>query len=68
MGLGLWGILIASVYQSQVLFDGCELVVRLVSFGFTISPGICELLQLVGVILLLFVLIFGSDMVWWQTQ
>ncbi len=60
MGLGLWGILIASAYQSQVLFDVCELVVRLVSFGLTILPSICELLQLVGVILLVFVLIFSK--------
>ena len=42
-------------------FDVCELVVRLVSFVFTILPGICELLQLVGVILLVFVLIFGGQ-------
>jgi len=45
-----WGVLIASVYQSQVPFDICELVVGLVSFVFMILPGICELLQLVGVI------------------
>jgi len=61
MGLGLWGILIASVYQSQVAFDICELMARLVSFVFTVLPGICELLQLVGVILQVFVLIFGKQ-------
>jgi len=54
-----WGILIASSYQSRVPFDICELVVGLVSFVFTILPCICKLPQLVGVILLVFVLIFG---------
>jgi len=42
-----------------VPFDVCELVVGLISV-FTILPGICKLLQLVGAVLLVFVLIFGG--------
>jgi len=49
--------LIASAYRNRVPFDVCELI----SFVFTILPGICELPQLVGVILLVFVLIFGGQ-------
>jgi len=49
------------VFLSQVPFDFCGLVVGLVSFGCMILLGICELLQLVGVILLIFVPIFGRQ-------
>jgi len=54
-----WGVLIASACRNRVPFDVCELVVGLISV-FTLLLGICKLPQLVGVVLLVLVLIFGG--------